>query len=103
MVLDLVLVPSGTLLWLWTTPSHNMDLCLFNCGFHKSPTIPCTHQFHGAFARSIWIANASWIAKSFNPRPRRFEAGRPVPYQILASDDEKVLGHLKRLLVCKNH
>ena len=29
--------------------------------------------------------------------PRRFEGGRPVPYQILASDDEKVLGHLKRL------
>lgn len=29
--------------------------------------------------------------------PRRFEGGRPVPYQILASDDEKVLGRLSRL------
>lgn len=29
--------------------------------------------------------------------PRRFEGGRPVPYQILASDDERVLGRLSRL------
>ena len=31
-------------------------------------------------------------------RPRRFEGGRPVPYQILASDDERVLGRLSRYL-----
>lgn len=80
---------------LWRTKTiHSMDLCLFNGGFHKSPTIPIPWRLCQA---PLWIANF------FNPRPRRFEGGRPVPYQILASDDEKVLGHLKRLLACKNH
>ena len=99
MVLDLVLVP------FFGFGQRQFTTWIFACStvvFTNHP-LYLAHTNSMAFARSIWIANASCIAKSFNPRPRRFEAGRPVPYQILASDDEKVLGHLKRLLVCKNH